>query len=103
MSPVETVTITILDKDFQINCPPDEKNALLDSAKHLDNRMRGIRDAGKIVGMDRIAVMAALNTTYELLQTQAKEAQVSEGSTDKLARLSNKIDDALQFCRQLEI
>lgn len=103
MSQTVTVTINIVDKEFQVNCPPEEKEALINSAQHLDARMRTMRDNGKIVGLDRIAVMAALNTTYELLQSQAKQDQVSEGSSDKLARLSNKIDDALHFCRQLEI
>ncbi len=103
MSQNETVTINILDKEFQINCPAEEKPALVNSARHLDQRMRTIRDSGKIVGLDRIAVMAALNTTYELLKVQEKEAQSSEGSSDKLSRLSGKIDDALHFCRQLEI
>ncbi|MFK8018812.1 MAG: cell division protein ZapA [Pseudomonadales bacterium] len=103
MSQTETVTINIIDKDFQVNCPPEEKDALLNSARHLDTRMRAMRDSGKIVGLDRIAVMAALNTTYELLQSQATEAKITEVSSDKLVRLSNKIDDALHFCRQLEI
>lgn len=103
MSSAQTVAIRILDKEFQINCPPDEREALLNSARHLDARMRDLRDGSKIVGMDRIAVMAALNSTYELLQVQDQGAKASVGSSDKLARLSNKIDDALHFCRQLEI
>ncbi|MFK7731364.1 MAG: cell division protein ZapA [Pseudomonadales bacterium] len=103
MSDVITVSVTILDKEFQVNCPAEEQAALQDSAQHLDQRMRTMRDGGKIVGLDRLAVMAALNTTYELLQSQAKEVQVTEGSSDKLSRLSNKIEDALHFCKQLEI
>ncbi|MEM8496957.1 MAG: cell division protein ZapA [Pseudomonadota bacterium] len=103
MSDVITVSVTILDKEFQVNCPAEEQAALQDSAQHLDRRMRSMRDGGKIVGLDRLAVMAALNTTYELLQSQAKEVQVTEGSSDKLSRLSNKIEDALHFCKQLEI
>lgn len=103
MSDVITVSVSILDKEFQVNCPAGEQAALQDSAQHLDQRMRTMRDSGKIVGLDRLAVMAALNTTYELLQSQAKEVQVTEGSSDKLSRLSNKIEDALQFCKQLEI
>ena len=103
MSDVITVSVSILDKEFQVNCPADEQAALEESAQHLDKRMRTMRDNGKIVGMDRLAVMAALNTTYELLQSQAKEVKVTEGSSDKLTRLSNKIEDALHFCKQLEI
>jgi len=97
------VTVKILDKDFQINCPPGEKDALVESAANLDDRMRDMRKNGKIVGLDRLAVMAALNTTYELLQKQQKEANFTEVSSEKLSRLSNKIDDTLQFCKQLEI
>lgn len=103
MSQAEMVTINILDRDYQINCPPEEKEGLLASARKLDDNMRNIRDGSKAMGLDRIAVMAALNTTYELLKSQAQEVRASEGSSDKITRLTNKVDDALHFCRQLEI
>ncbi len=103
MSQAEMVSINIMDRDYQINCPPEEKEGLLASARALDEKMRGIKESSKAMGLDRIAVMAALNTTYELLKSQAQEVRINEGSSDKITRLTNKVDDALHFCRQLEI
>ena len=56
----EAVTIRVLDKDYQVACPVDERDALLDSARFLDSKMREIRENRKMVGTDRVAVMAAL-------------------------------------------
>lgn len=62
------VSVTVLDKEFRIACPPQEKDALIRAARHLDGKMREIRHTGKVIGNDRVAVMAAINLTHELLQ-----------------------------------
>jgi cell division protein ZapA len=72
------------------------------SAKYLDKQMRGIRDSGKVIGLERIAVMAALNISYELLQA-SDHAEPGQPAGDSVKRLHNKIDDALHDLRQLEI
>ncbi|MGA7750324.1 MAG: cell division protein ZapA [Gallionella sp.] len=59
--------IKILDRDLRIACPEEERSELLDAVAYLDKRMREIRDAGKIASVERIALMAALNITHELL------------------------------------
>jgi len=64
---VEGVSIHILDKEYLVACPEDERQDLLASADYLDKKMREIRDSGKVVGQDRLAVMAALNIAHELL------------------------------------
>jgi cell division protein ZapA len=106
-APANTVIVKILDKEYQVACPPEQEQALLDAARHLDKQMRGVRDSGKVIGLERIAVMVALNTTYELLTTQAtKSAQVEtvdQAGLDQVRRLSDHIDDALQRFSQLEI
>jgi cell division protein ZapA len=56
-----TVSIRILDKEYQVQCPPDQQDALLAAARDLDQRMREIRRSGNVIGLERIAVMAALN------------------------------------------
>ncbi len=99
---IETVTVGILGKDYQIRCPPDEKQALLQSATYLNKKMCEIRDGGKVIGLERIAVMAALNMSYELMEAVQTSAS-SAGANDKLSSLTAKIDDALNACRQLEI
>ncbi|MDD2893110.1 MAG: cell division protein ZapA [Halothiobacillaceae bacterium] len=62
------VSVTVLDKEFRIACPPQERDALIRAARHLDGKMREIRHTGKVIGNDRVAVMAAINLTHELLQ-----------------------------------
>lgn len=95
----QTVNIRILDKEYQVSCPPDERNALLDAAKALDEQMRTIRNSGSVIGLERIAVMAALNLTYELSKLEHKEAD--QGASNELVtRLDKKISAALQSLEQ---
>ena len=61
------VNVKILDKEYQISCPANERKSLVDSAALLNTKMREIRDTGKVVGVDRIAVMAALNLANDLI------------------------------------
>jgi cell division protein ZapA len=102
VSQSNTVTVKILDKEYQVACPEEQESELVSSAKYLDKQMRGIRDTGKVIGLERIAVMAALNISFELLQAsqQSSTDQVSNGS---LKNLNTKLDDALYDLRQLEI
>ena len=63
-----TVEVKILDKEYLVACPDEARDALLQSARHLDSKMREIRASGKVFGTERIAVMAALNITHDLLE-----------------------------------
>jgi cell division protein ZapA len=78
------ISVKILEKEYHVTCPVDERPALIDSAEYLNRRMREIRDSGKVIGLDRIAVMAALNIVNELLQARGQD-EVAE--TDLAARL----------------
>ncbi len=69
MSDTNTLKVKILEKDYLVSCPDDKKDALTAAALHLDKKMREIRSSGKILGTERIAVMAALNITYELQES----------------------------------
>ena len=100
----KTVLVRILDKEYQVACPPEQAQDLLAAARQLDAQMRTIRDSGKVIGLERIAVMVALNSTYELLKRNAGgEAPENSASQEQLRRLNERIDDALQRFRQLEI
>jgi cell division protein ZapA len=66
-NPTKTLDVKILDRELRIACPEEERGELLDAVAYLDKRMREIRDAGKIASVERIALMAALNITHELL------------------------------------
>ena len=79
MSEQETISISIFDKSFKVSCPPDEVQALRDSAHYLDKKMREVKSARTVMGLDRVAVMAALNIAYELLTaTRDREALENE-------------------------
>lgn len=90
----QTVTVKILDKDYQVACPPEERSALIQSAELLDTRMRAIKNTGAVIGLERIAVMVALNLSHELLQSKNQNATPA---TDKAAlrRLQDKIERTL--------
>jgi cell division protein ZapA (FtsZ GTPase activity inhibitor) len=80
-----------------------ERNALIASARHLDEKMREIRATGKIVGLERIAVMAALNLTHEALATEGSLSEVTAGTQREVDRLTEKVGRALGDLRQLKI
>ncbi|MEH6633863.1 MAG: cell division protein ZapA [Halioglobus sp.] len=104
MKQPHTVTVKILDKEYQVACPEDQEAELLVSAKYLDKQMRGIRDTGKVIGLERIAVMASLNISYELLQaSEHSDAGAPAPNSDSVSRLNRKLDDALYQLRQLQI
>lgn len=93
----ETVFVKILDKEYQVACPREERQALIESAQLLDERMKAIRGSGAVIGLERIAVMAALNLSHELLQAKSGGPAAAGGAADKadLQRLSDKIERVL--------
>ena len=92
----ETVFVKILDKEYQVACPREERQALVESAQLLDERMKAIRGTGAVIGLERIAVMAALNLSHELLQAKTDSAgnRNSVNQTD-LGGLNEKLESTL--------
>ncbi|MBW4934555.1 cell division protein ZapA [Marinobacter sp. F4206] len=86
-----TVEVKILDKEYLVACPEEEREALLRAARHLDSKMREIRSSGKVFGTERIAVMAALNITHELLERDT----MSDATSSLLQAMESKLDSAL--------
>ena len=99
MNDVTTVTVRILDKDYQINCPPEEVDALKRSADHLDSRMREIKIASNVIGLDRIAVMAALNIANDYIQQGDASAQATQSDADRVDALDGKLEQAINRLR----
>lgn len=102
MNDLTTVTVQILGKPYQVSCPEDEVEALSASARYLDSKMATIKSSGKIVGLDRIAVMAALNIANELLGSETSRHQESESLEARLTRLVSRLDIALAKHHQPE-
>lgn len=100
---LQTLHVTILDRDYGVSCPPNEVTDLKSSARMLDERMRDIRRSGKIVGMDRIAVMAALNIAHELIKAQSELANYDRITEKQLSKLNDKIERAIAAARQLDL
>ena len=101
MSEHTTVSVKILDKEYQVSCRQDEVDALTSSARYLDQQMRQIRESGKVFGLDRIAVMAALNLAHELLEKRHAVEHV-QGEADTMVRqLTDRITHALAEHKQL--
>jgi len=96
------VSVRILDKEYRVSCGPDEKDGLLESGRMLDQRMREIRQTGRVVGIDRIAVMAALNIAYELLNLQQSQAHGQKDLDRRLHDLQERLGDALAAQHQLD-
>lgn len=97
------VSVRILEKEYQVSCPASERADLLDSAELLNAKMRQIRDSGKVVGLDRIAVMAALNMANELLHAQARDRQLEGNVGNRLKLMSDRVESVLQASKQLEL
>ena len=91
----QAVKVTILDRDYAVACAPDEQAGLIQAAAYLDAKMREIRGKAKLVGLERIAVMAALNIAHESLQARTELKQVGVDVGEELRKLNAKLEAAL--------
>lgn len=98
-TPSEPISVDILDQEYQFACNTDEREALREAAMFLDERMRAIRAAGRLMAVERIAVMTALNLADELLKLQKNEKHRQENVDSRIRMLADELDDALD--RQL--
>jgi len=96
------VSVQILDKEYRISCVPAEQAGLRESARLLDERMREIRQSGRVLGADRIAVIAALNVTYELAKTRTDQTRGEQDFDQRLGALQKRLDDALAAQHQMD-
>jgi cell division protein ZapA len=97
------VTVRILEKEYQVSCPANERTDLLDSAEILNAKMREIRDSGKVVGLDRIAVMAALNMANELLHVKERDEYIEGSLGNRLKLIADRVESALGGSQQLDL
>ena len=97
------ITVQILDKEYRISCPAGEEDALRKSASLLNNRIVEVRESGKVIGPDRITVMAALNLAHEFLSERSDHEQYSSHIKSKVKSLHERIDSAIRSSKQLEL
>jgi len=97
------VIIHILDKEYRIACQKEEEADLIASARYLDGKMREIKAGGRVIGSDRIAVMAALNLANEVLEQRNHKKNSVQNLSKRLQTMQEKIDIALHQGNQLEL
>ena len=100
---VARVSVRLLDREYQVACPADERSDLLDSAEYLDAKMREVRDTGKVAGLDRIAVISALNLANELIKLRRNGSAVDSDLGARLRTLRERVESALEQGQQLEL
>ena len=98
-----SVVVIILDKEYRFACNPQERDSLIASAHYLDGKMRAIRQGGKLLGTDGLAVMAALNITHELLNDKSRKDDLDDVLSGRIRGIQEKIESALHDGRQMEL
>ncbi len=102
---LKSLTVQILNKEFQVSCPEGAEDQLNSAAYHLNQKMREIRKSGRVIGIERMAIMAALNIAHELALLREQNETHVRTMSEHINRLQNKIDIALmdeQTTRSLE-
>jgi cell division protein ZapA len=94
-SPVKPITVTIMDKEYVVGCAEDEREALFASVEFLNRKLREQRDGGKVIGSERVAVMAALNIAHEYLDYRRHNDTSASDIGASLERIQSKIQTAL--------
>jgi cell division protein ZapA len=98
MKPQNSLTINILDKDYRVSCSPEEEENLLASANTLNKRLNEIKKKGAVIGTERIAIMAALNMSHELLTGKIIEIE-NTNLNERISSLSDRIDREIREVR----
>ena len=84
-----------MDIEYRVVCDPEQEKLLLTAAERLNDTMRDIRDGGKVMGTERVAVMAALNISYELIDVQQQLDGLQQAAAERTRSLLGQVNDAL--------
>ncbi|HET6603455.1 MAG TPA: cell division protein ZapA [Xanthomonadaceae bacterium] len=95
MSATEAVSVTILDRELTLACSAEERESLVDTAQDLDRRLRELRTSHRAVGIDRLALLLALNLAHELRQIQHGAGPASRGADRAIADMRKRVGAAL--------
>lgn len=94
MSETKSLDVSIMGREFRVACPDDEQEELLAAVSYLDRKMREIRDSGKVIGVERIAIMAALNIAHELLTTRTGGFDIGDFKR-RISSMQEQLDQAM--------
>ena len=95
MSEAKSLQIAIMGREFRVACPENEQAGLLEAVDYLNRKMLEIRDGGKIIGLERIAIMAALNIAHEMLTMKVGGGFDIGDVKRRMARMETVIDQAM--------
>jgi len=90
----KSIDVEIMGREFTIACTEEERQGLLDAVSYLEKKMHDIRDSGKVVGLDRIAIMAALNLSHEVLNTKSGGIDIGDYKR-RINAMQSQIDEAI--------
>lgn len=93
MSEIKGVDVSIMGRNFTVSCTEEERPGLINAVNFLDKKMRDIRDSGKVIGVERIAIMTALNLAHELLNSKSGDVDVGD-IRRRIAIMQDQIDQA---------
>ena len=96
-------TVEVLGKTYQIKCPTDEVDALQQAAQYLEEKMQEVRSVANVLSMDRIAVIAALNVTHQLLTVEHEKFVSNKTTAERLRTLQSKLEETLARNAQMEL
>lgn len=93
MSEIKGVDVNIMGRDFTVSCTDEERPGLINAVNYLDKKMRDIRDSGKVIGVERIAIMTALNLSHELLNSKSGNIDIGDIKR-RVSIMQDQIDQA---------
>ena len=94
MAEAKGIDVSIMGREFRVSCTDDEYEALMTAVSYLDRKMRDIRDSGKVIGVERIAIMAALNLSHELLTARTGGFDIGEFKR-RIISMQEQIDEVI--------
>lgn len=93
--------INIMGRDFRVACPEEDQEGLLEAVEYLNKKMQEIKDAGKVIGLERIAIMAALNIAHEFLSTKVGGGFDIADIKRRMAGMETVLDEAMSDQNEL--
>ena len=97
MSQKEAISVKILDREYTFSCEPGERRSLQDAADYLDEQMRQVRETGGLPGLEKVAVMAALNIASDYLRVRQSEERFSVDVASRVKDLKEKLEQNVDY------
>lgn len=100
MNNAKSINVNIMGREFTVACADEEREGLLEAVSYLNKKMQDIRESGKVVGVERIAIMAALNLSHELLHTKTGDVDIGDYKR-RISLMQNQVDEAIAMQTKL--